>query len=145
MNNIKEENRMRESVQAGACPQSPGMKGQAKLRIAVPTSRPQDVVNYLDALVQLGALGEAGRSFDPSEYDGLLLPGGADVNPSRYGRDRITQETIDDDLDEVQFVKKQMHYLVQEEIHLCNNQLHVECNQLVKMVEALEWHSWVWE
>lgn len=103
MNNIKEENRMRESVQAGACPRNPELKGQAKLRIAVPTIRPQDVVNYLDALAQLGALGEAGRSFDPSEYDGLLLPGGADVNPSRYGRDRITQETIDDDLDEVQF------------------------------------------
>ena len=73
------------------------------LRIAVPTNRPQAVVNYLDALAQLGARGETGRCFDPSEYDGLLLPGGVDVNPSRYGKDRIPQETVDDDLDALQF------------------------------------------
>jgi len=73
------------------------------LRIAVPTNRPQAVANYLDALARLGASGEAGRSFDPSDYDGLLLPGGWDVNPSRYGKERIPQETIDDDLDALQF------------------------------------------
>ena len=73
------------------------------LKIAVPTNRPQAVVNYLDALAQLGSQGDAGRSFDPLEYDGLLLPGGWDVNPSRYGKERIPQETIDDDLDAVQF------------------------------------------
>ena len=73
------------------------------LRIAVPTNRPQAVVNYLDALAQSGARGEAGRCFDPSDYDGLLLPGGCDVHPSRYGKDRIPEETIDDDLDVLQF------------------------------------------
>ena len=73
------------------------------LRIAVPTNRPQAVVNYLDALSQLGACGETGRSFIPSEFDGLLLPGGWDVNPSRYGKERIPEETIDDDLDAIQF------------------------------------------
>lgn len=73
------------------------------IRIAVPTNRVQAVVNYLDALAQLGAHGEAGRCFDPSEYDGLLLPGGVDVNPSRYGKSRIPQETVDDDLDALQF------------------------------------------
>ena len=73
------------------------------LRIAVPTNRPQAVANYLDALAQLGAHGEAGRSFCPSDYSGLLLPGGCDVNPSRYGRDRIARETTDDDLDALQF------------------------------------------
>ena len=73
------------------------------LKIAVPTNRPQAVVNYLDALAQLGARGETGRCFDPSEYDGLLLPGGVDVNPSRYGKERIPQETVDDDLDALQF------------------------------------------
>ena len=59
------------------------------LRIAVPTNRPQAVVNYLDALSLLGACGETGRSFKPSDFDGLLLPGGWDVNPSRYGKERI--------------------------------------------------------
>lgn len=73
------------------------------LTIAVPTNRPQAVANYLDALAQLGARGDAGRSFNPSEYDGLLLPGGWDVNPERYGKARIPEETIDDDLDAIQF------------------------------------------
>ena len=74
------------------------------LRIAVPTNRPQAVANYLAALAGLGAQGEAGREFpSPEEYDGLLLPGGWDVNPARYGKTRIPQETIDDDLDELQF------------------------------------------
>ena len=73
------------------------------LRIAVPTNRPQAVVNYLNALECLGARGEAERRFDPANYAGLLLPGGWDVNPSRYGKERITQETVDDDLDAIQF------------------------------------------
>nr|AHF24844.1 glutamine amidotransferase class-I domain protein [uncultured bacterium Contig2] len=73
------------------------------LRIAVPTNRPQAVVNYLDALARTEGRGETGRSFSPDEYDGLLLPGGWDVNPSRYGRERIPQETVDDELDAIQF------------------------------------------
>ena len=73
------------------------------LRIAVPTNGPEKVVNYLNALARLEAQGEAGRGFDPAEYDGLLLPGGWDVNPSRYGKERIPEETVDDDLDEIQF------------------------------------------
>lgn len=74
-----------------------------QIRIAIPTNRPQAVVNYLNALTELGSRGEAGRNFDPSEYDGLLLPGGCDVNPARYGKDRVPQETVDDDLDALQF------------------------------------------
>lgn len=74
-----------------------------QIRIAIPTNRPQAVVNYVDALTELGSRGEAGRCFDPSEYDGLLLPGGCVVNPARYGKDRIPQETVDDDLDALQF------------------------------------------
>ena len=73
------------------------------LKIAVPTNRPQAPANYLYALSQLGAQGETGTSFSPDEYDGLLLPGGWDVNPSRYGKTPIPQETIDDGLDEIQF------------------------------------------
>ena len=73
------------------------------LKIAVPTNRPQAVSNYLDALARLEARGETGRDFDPENYDGLLLPGGCDVNPVRYGKNRIPQETVDDDLDALQF------------------------------------------
>ncbi len=74
------------------------------LRIAVPTNKtPQGVGNYLDALAQLGALGEAGRSFAPADWDGLLLPGGWDVNPARYGKAGIPEETVDDELDGIQF------------------------------------------
>ena len=73
------------------------------LKIAVPTNRPQAPVNYLYTLSQLGAQGETGTQFDPESYDGLLLPGGWDVNPSRYGKSPIPQETIDDELDAIQF------------------------------------------
>ena len=73
------------------------------LKIAIPTNRPQAVVNYVNAIIGSGAQAEAGRAFDPDEYDGLLLPGGWDVNPARYGKTRIPDETIDDDLDVVQF------------------------------------------
>ena len=73
------------------------------LHIAIPTNRPQAVTNYVNALAQLGAYGEPGRNFNPAEYDGLLLPGGWDVNPARYGKERIPQETIDDELDGIQF------------------------------------------
>ncbi len=73
------------------------------LKIAIPTNRPEAVINYLNAAAGTGARGEAGRSFDPEEYDGLLLPGGWDVNPSRYGKERLPQETVDDELDRIQF------------------------------------------
>ena len=73
------------------------------IKIAIPTNRPQAVINYIDALTQAGAQAEAGRAFDPKNYDGLLLPGGWDVNPARYGKESIPEETTDDDLDAVQF------------------------------------------
>ena len=73
------------------------------LKIAIPTNRPQAVVNYVDAVIRSGAHAEAGRTFNPDEYDGLLLPGGWDVNPVRYGKTPIPEETTDDDLDAIQF------------------------------------------
>ena len=73
------------------------------LRIAIPTNRPQAVSNYLHALTMTGAQGEAGREFSPDQYDGLLLPGGCDVTPARYGKEPIPQEITDDDQDALQF------------------------------------------
>ncbi len=72
------------------------------LKIAIPTNKPTAVANYLDALSRLGARGEAGRSFRPSGFDGLMLPGGVDVNPSLYGKDSLPGESLDDDLDRLQ-------------------------------------------
>ena len=82
---------------------SPQKEGDIMLKIAVPTNNPEAVSNYLDALAGSGACGEAGRDFSPEDYDGLLLPGGCDVNPSRYGKTGIPEETTDDDLDALQF------------------------------------------
>ncbi len=73
------------------------------LKIAIPTTRPQAVANYLDAVIRSGACAEAGTVFDPDEYHGLLLPGGCDVNPARYGKSPIPEEKTDDSLDAVQF------------------------------------------
>ena len=73
------------------------------LKIAIPTTRPQAVVNYVDAVIRSGAHAEAGRTFNPDEYDGLLLPVGWDVNHVRYGKTPIPEETTDDDLDAIQF------------------------------------------
>ena len=73
------------------------------LKIAVPTNHPEAVANYLDALAGCGACGEAGRDFSPDDYDGLLLPGGCDINPAVYGKTGIPEETVDDDLDALQF------------------------------------------
>lgn len=73
------------------------------LKIAVPTNNPEHVANYLHALAGCGAHGEAARDFTPDEYDGLLLPGGYDINPSYYGKTRLPHEVIDDDLDTLQF------------------------------------------
>ena len=73
------------------------------LRIAIPTNKPQAVANYMDAIIRSGAHAEAGMVFNPDEYNGLLLPGGCDVNPARYGKKRIPEETTDDELDAIQF------------------------------------------
>jgi len=43
------------------------------------------------------------KDVNPEEYDGLLLPGGADVNPNRYGETMNGSHTPDDELDEFQF------------------------------------------
>ena len=72
------------------------------LKIAIPTNNPGTVANYLDALSRLDAHGEAGRSFNPSGCDGLLLPGGVDVNPALYGKESLPGEELDDDLDRLQ-------------------------------------------
>ncbi len=73
------------------------------LKIAVPTNKPGGVANYISALEECGARGEAAADFKPDEYDGLLLPGGYDINPVHYGKTKLPDEVFDDELDTLQF------------------------------------------
>jgi putative glutamine amidotransferase len=75
-----------------------------KLRIAIP--EPWVVIdNYKNAMTELGAepVVVDDLNCDPADYDGLLLPGGADVNPARYGMENTASAGIDDERDELQF------------------------------------------
>lgn len=68
---------------------------------------PENVKNYVAAVTASGM--EPVVSLDIpdntmlSQFDGLILPGGADVHPSRYGQPVNGSEGIDPELDEKQF------------------------------------------
>ena len=73
------------------------------IRIAIPGYEDK-IENYRNALIQLGA--EPVRvddTCDPAAFDGLLLPGGGDVAPQRYGQELCGSLGIDEDLDRLQF------------------------------------------
>ena len=73
------------------------------IRIALPVLKiTSSTQNYIHALAQCGAEAEAGRVIHPEACDGLLLPGGADIHPSRYGQDVQPQTEPDAELDELQ-------------------------------------------
>ncbi len=61
--------------------------------------------NYFETLTALGAEAvEADGSVDPSAFHGLLLPGGADVSPERYHRERAPEcGRTEPELDALQF------------------------------------------
>ena len=68
------------------------------IRIAIPAPE-KDVPNYLDALRALGATPVlVNPDCDAAAFDGLLLPGGVDVDPLRYGCEN-TASHVDPDLD----------------------------------------------
>ena len=74
------------------------------VRIAIATTSGK-YVNYVNALTGVGA--EAvlteGKRVDPAEFDGLLMPGGVDVAPSRFGEEMNGTEEVDEELDAHQF------------------------------------------
>lgn len=73
-----------------------------KRKIAIPSGG-GTVQNYLDALIRLGAEPViVDGSCQVERYDGLLLPGGGDVNPARFGQNNCQSEEIDDVLDALQ-------------------------------------------
>ncbi len=74
------------------------------MKIAVSALDARGVKNYLAALTALGAAAEAvGASLRAPDWDGLILPGGGDVAPSRYGEEVRGSLGINEELDAVQF------------------------------------------
>ena len=73
-----------------------------RIAVAVTTAKAE---NYVNALRGAGAEAvlTAGERVDPADFDGLLLPGGGDVAPSRYGEEVNGSEGIDEELDAHQF------------------------------------------
>ena len=77
-------------------------------RIAIPVlSRDpeRDFANYFAALRHSGAEPVAvGKDFDIDDLDGLLLPGGGDIDPGYYGQERLPEcGEPDRDIDALQF------------------------------------------
>lgn len=78
-------------------------KMETPVKIAIP-GRDGDVINYTLALMMLGAQPVVvWDEWSVSDFDGLLLPGGGDIDPSRYNQENQACGDIDPALDEVQF------------------------------------------
>ena len=74
------------------------------LRIAIPIPEGTRYDNYFDTVRALGAEGVAARGdVDASAFDGLLLPGGGDIDPARYHQRNTGCGKIDPGLDALQF------------------------------------------
>jgi len=81
-----------------------GTGGTSMLQIAVPMIRQGKTAGYyLDALIQSGAKPVTGSEIDPERCSGLLLPGGPDVEPVRYGQQPAPETKPDPELDALQF------------------------------------------
>ena len=76
----------------------------ASIKIAIPALCDEPIVNYVSTLRNLGA--EPVRidaSAKATSFDGLLLPGGGDISPLRYGQENEGSRGIDPELDALQF------------------------------------------
>ena len=75
----------------------------ARPRIAIPIPPQDKYLNYFNALETMGAEGvRASGDIDPATCDGLLLPGGVDVDPARYNQPNIASRDVDPALDALQ-------------------------------------------
>ncbi|MBE6125294.1 MAG: gamma-glutamyl-gamma-aminobutyrate hydrolase family protein [Erysipelotrichaceae bacterium] len=73
-----------------------------KKRILIPVFA--EVPNYINALQQLGCeVFVTDEIIDISSFDRLLLPGGEDIDPHRYGEEINGSERMTPALDELQF------------------------------------------
>jgi putative glutamine amidotransferase len=70
-----------------------------KIRILIPGIK-NDVKNYCEVLEKLGAdvcvTADISRITEDTarEFDGLLIPGGEDIDPARYGQENTGCRTI---------------------------------------------------
>ena len=73
------------------------------LKIALPILRMESSTeNYIQALIRSGAEPEAGSVIHPESCDGLLLPGGPDLDPALYGQVPIPETEFETELDTLQ-------------------------------------------
>ena len=73
-------------------------------RICIPVLKKDKYLSYKSAVEKLNAQAVfICEEHDSYEYDGLLLPGGADINPARYNQANNGSVDIKDDLDDLQF------------------------------------------
>ena len=77
------------------------------LRVAIPvlaTAAEGKFANYYNALRAAGATPiPVSADVDPGAFGGLLLPGGGDIAPERYGQADVACRCVDADLDALQF------------------------------------------
>ena len=76
----------------------------APLKIAVAATSGDAIVNYIAALQNLGAQPvQVDAVCSAALFDGLLLPGGGDILPARYGQENAACRFMDETLDALQF------------------------------------------
>lgn len=75
-----------------------------KLNIAIPENE-ERFQNYANALRHLDANPIfINEEFNVNDFDGLLVPGGVDVNPKLYHQENNGSEDINDELDHMQMI-----------------------------------------
>lgn len=76
-------------------------EGSAICKIWIPAFR--NTENYEEALKLLGAdVTVCDHALDPGSFDGLLLPGGGDLDPALYGQETRGSNAPDSELDRLQ-------------------------------------------
>ena len=76
---------------------------ERKLKIAIPVFSGKLFGNYIAALEALGAaIIIADQGIDAADCDGLLLPGGGDIDPALYGQENRACQNVNRALDDLQ-------------------------------------------
>ena len=87
-----------------AAPSREEKTGTIRIAVAFGGENSESAEEIVSMLTSYGAEAEiVTTDADVSEYDGLVLPGGGDIDPSRYGEKNTDSTGIDRYLDDVQF------------------------------------------
>ena len=75
-----------------------------KKRVLIPTTKPENAANYVNALRELGTEPVLATDAEriPEDCAGLLLPGGPDVEPALYGQEKGPRTETEPALDDLQ-------------------------------------------